>query len=142
MESGWIQSHVPEEFLPQISTLSPGNNPDANKYAVPGPYLQFACSSTLPSGKSKVGVCVIVGVGVMVGVDVIVGVFVLVGVSDEVKVSVGVFDTVGVLVEVVVGVGEANKVVHALMENEITIITNKVGIHLRLILQTDFCKKV
>jgi len=54
------------------------------------------------SGKSKVGVGVIVGVGVMVGVGVIVGVFVAVGdgvsveVGEGVLLKVGVNDAVGV----------------------------------------------
>ncbi len=48
------------------------------------------------SGKSKVGVGVIVGVGVMVGVVVIVGVGVIVGVDVLVGVGVGLFVGVGV----------------------------------------------
>jgi hypothetical protein len=55
------------------------------------------------SGKSKVGVGVIVGVGVMVGVEVTVGVDVMVDV--DVSVEVGVLVLVAVAVEVAVGVG-------------------------------------
>lgn len=55
------------------------------------------------SGKSKVGVGVIVGVGVMVGVGVIVGVGVMVGVDVFVGVGVGV--RVGVCVGVELGAG-------------------------------------
>jgi hypothetical protein len=67
------------------------------------------------SGKSKVGVGVIVGVGVMVGVGVIVGVFVVVGVAvdvevgEEVLVKVGVMDAVGVWLGVGVGVPKMEK---------------------------------
>jgi hypothetical protein len=67
------------------------------------------------SGKSKVGVGVIVGVGVMVGVGVIVGVFVVVGVAvdvevgEEVLVKVGVKDAVGVWLGVSVGVPKREK---------------------------------
>jgi len=62
---------------------------------------------TVASGKSKVGVGVIVGVALGVGVSVSVGVIVMVGVSVSVAVAVdvGVEDDVGV--EVGVGVGEA-----------------------------------
>lgn len=60
------------------------------------------------SGKSKVGVGVIVGVGVMVGVGVIVDVSVIVGVGvkvgEGVLVKVGVKEAVGVWLDVGVGV--------------------------------------
>lgn len=128
MESGWTQSHVPEEFLPQISTLSPGNKPDAKRYAVAGPYLQLACCKTFPSGKLNVGV------GVIVGVDVIVGVVVIVGVSETVGVSVimrvGVIVSIGVFVDVVVGDGKDIKGLHAWMKNGTPKIISTIGIHL------------
>lgn len=57
------------------------------------------------SGKSKVGVGVIVGVGVMVGVGVIVGVSVMVGVDVFVGVGEGVCAGVSVSVGVELGVG-------------------------------------
>jgi hypothetical protein len=57
---------------------------------------------TVTSGKSKVGVGVMVGVSVMVGVGVMVGVAVGVGVSVGVGVKVG----VGVLLAVGVGVAK------------------------------------
>lgn len=59
----------------------------------------------MPSGRSKVGVGVIVGVWVMVGVRVAVGVSVLVGVGVDVEVGEAVIVEVGSAVLVVVGVG-------------------------------------
>jgi hypothetical protein len=77
----------------------------------------LACINTVTSGKSKVGVGVIVGVEVIVGVRVIVDVDVWV--ADEVRVAVGTGDGevggVGVLVPVgfivgdAVGLGDVNK---------------------------------
>ena len=64
-------------------------------YANPGPKRQLAFIITVTSGKSKVGVGVIVGVGVMEGVRVMVGVEV--GVAVFVGVTVGVSVEVGVL---------------------------------------------
>lgn len=134
MESGCTHSHVPEEFLPQISTLSPGNNPDAKRYAVPGPYRQLACCKTTPSGKSKVGVRVIVGVNVIVGVDVTVDVFVVVGVEVNVDVDedVGVWEIVyvGKLVVALLEVEEGNNMLQAWVEKETPIIINIIVIHL------------
>ena len=69
---------------------------------------------TVTSGKSKVGVGVMVGVSVIVGVGVFVGVSVMVGVKVGVGVSVGVAVYVAVGVSVGVGVGVANSASGAL----------------------------
>ena len=77
---------------------------------------------TVTSGKSKVGVGVIVGVGVMVGVGVTVGVSVIVEVYVGDGVCVGVAVNVGVELGVCVDVGAARNA-RGTPQPEITIAT-------------------